>query len=74
MCVATYALRKLAEAKFALQEWSEFVEKQSPPSSVAEQELWNSVTSAIAHVDDDEEAILVAYHDLRASTETIRVT
>jgi len=63
MCVATYALLKIAEAKFALEEWNAFVENRSTPRSVTEQALWNSVTTAIAHVDDDEEALLIAYSD-----------
>jgi len=64
MCVATTALLKIAEVKFALQEWNAFVENRLPPRSIAEQALWNSVTTAMAHVDDDEEAMLVAYSDL----------
>ena len=61
MCVATYALLKIAETKFALEEWNAFVDNRALPRSVAEQVLWNSVTTAMTHVHDDEEAILVAY-------------
>jgi len=64
MCVATYALLKIAEAKFALEEWNASVENRTSPRSVAEQVLWNSVSTAMAHVDDDEEAMLIAYSDL----------
>ncbi len=67
MSVANRALLKLAEAKCALEEWSEFVANTSPPDSIAEQALWNLVTTAISHVDDDEEAILLAYGDLVVS-------
>jgi len=71
MCVATYALLKIAEAKFALEEWNAFVENRSPPRSVAEQALWNSVTTAMAHFGDDEESLLVAFSDLHKSNISI---
>ena len=74
MCVASHALLKIAEAKFALEEWNSFVENRSPPKSFAEQALWNSITTAMAHVDDDEEAMLIAYSDLiRSSTSSVPV-
>jgi len=65
MCIASYALLKIAEAKYALEEWSEFVENSSIPRSVAGQALWNSVSTAMAHVDDVEEAMLIAYSELK---------
>jgi len=64
MCVATYALLKIAETKFALEEWNTFVANRALPRSLAEQVLRNSVTTAMTHVHDDEEAILIAYSDL----------